>query len=155
MLSLTCEYAIRALTFLATQNPESTTLSTQISKEANIPSAYLSKILLILKDHGILDSLKGPGGGFFFIVEPTELTLKEVVALFDPAITSDNNCIMGLEECGGDFPCPIHDIWGPFRDRFFKILSSTSIATMAEDVKMKRAFLDDVATMRKRIHRVH
>ena len=143
MLSLTCEYAIRALTYLATQKQEETTLSSQISEKAHIPTAYLSKILLNLKDFGILNSLKGPGGGFFFVKDPAEIQLKEVVSIFDPNITSENNCVMGLAECGGDCPCPIHDIWAPFRERLFEILEKTSIASMANEVTEKRAFLVD------------
>lgn len=82
MLSLTCTYAIRALTYLATQNPEETTMSSLISEQTNIPLAYLSKILLTMKDQGILESLKGPGGGFYFVKEPRNLYLEEIVSLF-------------------------------------------------------------------------
>jgi len=143
MFSLTCEYAIRALTYIATQNQDETTMVANIAKETNIPNAYLSKILIQLKERGVLSSLKGPGGGFFFIRKPEDIHLKEIVTMFDPDITDENNCVMGFTTCGGKCPCPLHDMWGGFREKLFSILDDTTIQTMASEVESKRAFLLD------------
>lgn len=143
MLSLTCTYAIRALTFLATQNPEETTLSSLISEKTGVPLAYLSKILLVMKEQGLLDSLKGPGGGFFFVIEPKDIPIETIVQLFDQEILRKDKCVMRIADCHEHCPCPIHDTWGPFRDRFHKILEVTSIGTLATEVLEKRAFLTD------------
>ncbi|PIE90732.1 MAG: transcriptional regulator [Acidobacteria bacterium] len=143
MFSLTCEYAIRALTYIATQNLEETTMVADIAKEANIPNAYLSKILMQLKERNILDSLKGPGGGFFFIKKPEDISLKDIVPIFDPDITDENNCIMGFSICGGNNPCPLHSSWAGFREKLFNIMETTTIAFMAEAVAAKKAFLQD------------
>ena len=64
MISTTSEYALRALARLALLSNGSTMLARDLAEDAGIPRNYLSKVLLALRNAGILDSTRGSGGGY-------------------------------------------------------------------------------------------
>jgi Rrf2 family protein len=141
MFSLTTEYAIRALTFLATQAPKKPTLVHQIAQGADIPAQYLSKVMMQLKRQGLLKSIKGPGGGFFFARHPQEITLMEVIRLLEPKLLDSHYCVMGLPDCGDRKPCPLHDHWGSFRTELVALFSGLSLAELAKGLADHRTVL--------------
>jgi Rrf2 family protein len=66
MFSKTCEYAIRASIFIAAQSQKGERVSIQdVSSKIESPEAFTSKILQKLVKIGVIQSLKGPGGGFY------------------------------------------------------------------------------------------
>jgi hypothetical protein len=62
MLSATSEYGVRALIRLARLAPGTAMLGRDVAAEAGIPANYLSKILLVLRNAGILATARGTGG---------------------------------------------------------------------------------------------
>lgn len=80
-------------------------------------------------------------------------TWKKLYPFFDPEITRTDKCIMRFSKCHESCPCPVHDIWGPFRDRFHNILKSTTILSMAVDVLEKRAFITDIKPNKIKVRR--
>jgi Rrf2 family iron-sulfur cluster assembly transcriptional regulator len=72
MFSKACEYAIRATIYIALQSQESKRVTLKdIAKEIDSPEAFTAKIMQQLVKRGIVDSLKGPTGGF--VMEPHNL----------------------------------------------------------------------------------
>jgi Rrf2 family protein len=103
MLSSRARYALRALLDLAQQDPGGHTLIQDISARQNISLKYLQKILLDLKQAGIVSSRKGPGGGYSLARPPASISVGEVVTLTDGPILQVACALRGEEaECG----CP-------------------------------------------------
>jgi Rrf2 family protein len=87
MLSKKTQYAFKALMYLAERNEEGNPiLIAEISKKKKIPLKFLENILLELKKANILESKKGKGGGYFFKVNPTKISLAKVMRLIDGPI---------------------------------------------------------------------
>lgn len=63
MLSVTSEYALRALAHLARQ-PGEAVLGRDLAHAVEIPANYLSKVLLTLRNAGLVDTTRGSGGGY-------------------------------------------------------------------------------------------
>jgi Rrf2 family protein len=84
-LSKECEYAILALVDIA-QSPEDLVKINDIAKRNHIPKKFLEQILLTLKRTGYVASKRGIGGGYRLIKEADEITIAEVVRLFDGAL---------------------------------------------------------------------
>lgn len=78
MISATAEYALRATVFLATRKDQLVGRHV-IAEETAVPTDYLLKVLNTLDDAGIVESRRGPGGGYRLIRSPGELTVMEVV----------------------------------------------------------------------------
>ncbi len=133
MFSTTCEYALRALVRLS-QMPEGTAvLGRDLAQHADIPANYLSKILLALRNAGILTTARGTGGGYRLRKSPDEIRLIQVVELFDGA-RARPDCLLGIKDCSDENPCPAHNAWRDVRNIYINFLETTTLAQISEPV---------------------
>ena len=115
MLSKKTKYALNALVYLAKHYEKGPVLISQIAESENIPQKFLEAILLDLKNSGILSSKKGRGGGYYLLKNPQEVTIANVMRLFDgpiallPCVTYKfyERC----EECDNEATCGIRDVF--------------------------------------------
>jgi Rrf2 family protein len=82
MLSLTAEYALRAVVFLAA-HPGKVARADVISQATGVPLGYLAKIMQGLARTGLTGSYRGPHGGFLLMRKPADITLLDVVRAVD------------------------------------------------------------------------
>ncbi len=80
------EYALLALVYLARQKKNEYSRVETIAKEQGMPPQFLEQILLTLKRSGYLGSLKGHHGGYRLVRASEQITLAEVIRLFDGAL---------------------------------------------------------------------
>lgn len=142
MLSKSCKYAIRATLYVATQS-ESDSLSKlqDISKAIQSPEAFTAKILQTLVKNGIIESTKGRSGGFFISKSHAEeIKLKNIVDAFD-GDEIYTSCVLGLDACHDEKPCPVHDNYVLIRTELRKLLEKTSIDKLSEGLKAGTTFL--------------
>lgn len=131
MLSATTEYALRAMTCLARQPRVGIVLGRDLSREADVPSAYLTKVLLVLRNAGFVETVRGTGGGYRLAKSPEQIHLIEIVELFEGQKTH-SKCLMGhSRECSEQQPCSAHRIWKDLRAAYLGLLVSTSLAEFA------------------------
>ena len=98
MLSNTSKYAIRAVIYLSINAGEERKIGIkQISKDLNIPTPFLGKILQILAKHKLLSSTKGPHGGFGLGKKADEIKLIDVVNIIDGQDIF-KKCLIRLED---------------------------------------------------------
>jgi len=131
MLSVTSQYALRALAQLAKQSGDRSMLGKELAERAEIPPNYLAKILLSLKNAGLLGTARGSRGGYWLVRAPQSIRLMDVVQLFElPA--SPQPCILGqLEQCSEEKPCSAHKRWHEIRKAYTEFLEVTTIADLA------------------------
>jgi len=140
LYSTPCEYAIRALAYLARSSDRSTAQGREIARAENLPAPVLGKILQELVRKGLLDSRRGPGGGFRLARRPELITLRDVVAAID-GLDHFLECAVGLERCADDAPCPLHDTWKGLRAQVMNYLETTTLDEMARAVARKKELL--------------
>lgn len=134
--STACEYAIRAMTYLADFEPGTRVLARDVSSHEQVPGPFLGKIFQTLVRAGLLTSTKGPGGGFALARNPREIMLFDIYSAVDGTTYLDA-CAVGLAKCSDEMPCPLHERWKPIRERIRTYLQSTSLADMAEATRRK------------------
>lgn len=143
MLSKTCEYAVKAVVFLAQKNAHGSERENvkAIAEAIDSPDAFTGKVLQQLVKHGILTSVKGINGGFF--IEPKVLAalnlLQIVVAIEGDGITK--NCVLGLENCSSKNPCPMHDKYHLIREDIINMLRSLLVVDLASKLEQNMIFL--------------
>ena len=95
MISLTAQYAIRAVMHIAKAGRWCTAV--EIATTANIPRGYIAKVLNVLAHSGILLSQRGFNGGFQFNPEFRQLSIYEIVRAIDPKerFSSCQDCNLG------------------------------------------------------------
>ncbi len=125
----TTRNAIAAMSRLAElYSCESTNLvsSREIAESRNLPVPLVGKILTELSRGGLVSGSPGPGGGYRLARPPSEISLKDVVLLFERE--SDEPCPFGPGWCGKKEPCPLHDSLSAMMVEFDEYLIQTTFA---------------------------
>ena len=139
IFSRPCEYAIRALTHMAT-SPAEIASALEIAKAEDVPLPVLSKVLQELVRKGLLESRRGPGGGFRLSRRPELITLRDIVAAID-GLDHFMDCVAGLKVCSEEAPCPLHKTWIGMRTQILTSLETTTLAQMSQAAQTRNNLL--------------
>jgi Rrf2 family protein len=126
-----CELGIQAVLFLSIKKDKRIYKADEISIELKVPKEFVSKVLQILTESGIIGSKKGKKGGFYLAKSPANIKLIDIVEAID-GLEVFNSCVLGFAGCGSDKPCPVHDKWGKLRDEAYKMLSEETLEQLKE-----------------------
>jgi Rrf2 family protein len=105
MISLTAEYALRAVVALGS-NPGAPRTTHQLADQTLVPTDYLAKVLRLLSRAGLVTAQRGLKGGFLLFRALNELTILDVINAVDPLRRIDS-CPLGLAG-HADSLCPLH-----------------------------------------------
>lgn len=131
MLSVTSQYALRALSHLARQCDEAV-LGHDLAQAVEIPANYLSKVLLTLRNAGLVDTSRGRGGGYRLRKAASEIRLIEVVELFEEISRTQPRCFLGHTRlCSETIPCTAHSRWQGLQATYLGFLISTPLSAIA------------------------
>jgi len=141
MFSNSSKYALKAVLYLAVNSSESNKiLAKNISEPINVPQAYIAKLLQELSRHNIVSSTRGPNGGFYINAQNRETPLIDIITIIDGE-NRLNSCLLSVQNCNVEKPCPLHSFADPFRADLLKNLEKNTIGDMANDVKLGKSFL--------------
>ena len=144
MLSKSCIYSLRSIVFIGYNASEQFKVGIkEVAKELELPEPYLGKILQQLTKHNIIQSVKGPNGGFYIGEDAQEIKLIRVIEVMD-GLEFFHSCGLGLKECSEDHPCPLHDDFKIYRDGLQKLFSNTSIADLVLKIDKGNAFVKNL-----------
>lgn len=138
IFSSSTEYAIRGLSELVCRGVDGPLMLDELVAGTDLPRDFLAKVFQKLVHGGILRSAKGRGGGFMLARPAHEITMMSIVEAIDGAQTFDE-CVVGLEKCNDQMPCPQHDLYKPIRQRLKDYLTTTTLADLAASLKSKTA----------------
>lgn len=125
--SKTCEYAIRAVLYLAKQQEGKMILVREIAEAENIPQHFLSKIMQMLARYRIVISQKGKHGGLMLAKSASEINLYDVIEAID-GVDKFHNCLINMSEsCPKSDPCSLHDSWSKLREQIIYFLKDQTL----------------------------
>ena len=141
MFSKACEYAIRSSIYIASQAMSGRRVSlTDVAQKIESPEAFTSKILQKLVKNNIINTVKGPGGGYDVDVDNLEkIKLILIVEAFEGKVLT--RCSLGLNECSDTQPCPFHYKYKPIRERLLHIFENTSLNDLMKGFQDGQTFL--------------
>jgi Rrf2 family protein len=141
MVGKTTEYAIRALVYVYIQNMQGKRPGyKEIAKKIGSPEQFTAKVLQNLARAELISSMKGRGGGFFFDVPATPLTLYEVIRVMEGE-EYFFKCGFGLRQCDGANPCPLHEDYSLVRGGLYKLVTNQTIQSLASKINEHKAVL--------------
>ena len=130
MFSKTCQYAIRAVLYLALHTGEKKASVVELAEALKAPKHFLAKILQQLSKHGLVASVKGPKGGFYLSEKNLKASLEDIILCIDgPDVFT--GCVMGLSKCSSENPCPLHVQANAYRQGLQFHLKYQTIGQMA------------------------
>jgi len=137
MLSKTARYAIRAAAYIGYKGSNNKVVSFKdIAEDLDIPPAFLKKILQDLSKHNLLDSYKGPNGGFKLARKPKDISLMDIVAVIDgPA--SYSSCLLGRRNCNDHsiHQCFLHEEYFKIKMDWARFLKKNTMEKIIADVE--------------------
>jgi Rrf2 family protein len=126
------DYATRALLALALAPGNDPVKLQTISERTQVPSSVLEQVMLQLRNNGIVRSERGPVGGYRLNKEPEEITLEDVVRLFQgPLAPISCATRKNPEPCPMTIGCSMRDVWEEVRDATIRVLERTTFADLA------------------------
>lgn len=143
MFSKTCEYAIRAMIYIAQKSNEGVRVGIkEIALGIDSPEHFIAKILQELARKGLVQSIKGPNGGFYHDEQTLNHSLADVVKAIDGEKIF-SGCGLGLKECSENHPCPIHHEFKKVRSQMKAILENAKISELTKGLEKKLSFLNN------------
>lgn len=127
MLSLTCKTAIKAVIYLASkfESGEKTGIK-EIAEFIDASEHTVGKLLQTLVKAEVINSAKGPNGGFFITAKQKKQPVSNIVEAIDGKEVF-KQCGLGLSKCSSAHPCPIHDDYKAVRNLFEKLCRDKNI----------------------------
>ena len=134
LFSKTCEYAIRAVFFIASKTARGERVGVkEVAEGIDSPEHFLSKILQDLSRKKLISSAKGPNGGFYLDEHSLKRPLSEIVEAID-GNSLFTGCALGLKQCSEINPCPLHHQFKDIRQQISNMLFDVTIGEFNEEL---------------------
>ena len=136
-LTTKARFAVTAMIDLALNSGEGPVTLAAISERQKISLSYLEQLFGKLRRYGLVESVRGPGGGYCLARQDADITIADVVRAVDEML--DATQCGGLQNCRQAQRCMTHELWSTLNDRIYEFLSSV---TLADEVKKQRQIND-------------
>lgn len=132
-MTTTTRYGLRALFDIAYHGSGLSVHMKDISRRQQIPERYLEQILHNLMKGGLLQSRRGPRGGYRLSRDPSRITVRHIVEASAESIVP-LSCLAGEEECKADCElfgeCVMRNVWDESRKRILDYFESITLADL-------------------------
>ena len=146
-------FAVTAMIDLALRSNNGPVALAAISQRQQISLSYLEQLFGKLRRHGLVDSTRGPGGGYSLGRKSDEITVADIIVAVDEPI--DATDCAGKENCMGDDTgrCMTHDLWASLNAKMIEFLDSVSLKKLVDD-QLAKGVLIEVASLKRAISSV-
>ena len=139
-------FAVTAMVDLGMRHGTGPVTLAEISGRQKISLSYLEQLFGKLRRRGIVDSVRGPGGGYCLARDMAQLTVADIILAVDEPI--DATQCAGKENCKDEEKCLTHDLWANLNERIFDYLGSVTLRQLVENQRAKDAGIAPVHDMR-------
>ncbi len=141
MLSVTCKASIKAVVFLASRFDANEKSSIkEIAEFINENEHTVGKLLQKLVKKQIINSAKGPSGGFYITSKQKVQPIINIIEAIDGKEVF-KQCGLGFSKCSEKHPCPFHEDFKPIREQFKKKCEEKNINEFYQRIDDGLAFL--------------
>lgn len=140
-------FAVTAMIDLAMHHGSGPVTLAEISGRQKISLSYLEQLFGKLRRHQLVESVRGPGGGYCLAKDMSDMSVADIILAVDEPI--DATQCGGKENCQDDQKCLTHDLWASLNERIFDYLESVSLRQLVDNQKAKDAGVAPVHDMRE------
>jgi Rrf2 family iron-sulfur cluster assembly transcriptional regulator len=123
-------YAVTAMLDLAIHHDQGPVTLADIARRQGISLSYLEQLFAQLRKRGLVQSSRGPGGGYRLGRQATDIAVVDVIAAVDESV--DATRCGGMENCQGDARCLTHDLWHDLSKQIHDFLGGIDLAQLVE-----------------------
>lgn len=129
-LSTKGRYAVTAMLDLALHDKAGPVALTDIAETQNISVSYLEQLFARLRKNGLVEGMRGPGGGYRLARAASEITIAQVIAAVDEQI--DMTRCAGKKDCQDGEKCLTHELWADLSEQLYGFLNSITLGDMVQ-----------------------
>lgn len=137
-------FAVTAMLDLALRGGKNPVTLAGISERQDISLSYLEQLFSRLRRHELVESVRGPGGGYFLAKSPDAVSVADIIRAVDEPI--DATQCGGKENCHDDHRCLTHDLWTGLNAHIYDYLDSITLASLAarkDECDQKQTVMQD------------
>ncbi len=139
-------FAVTAMIDLSMRHGSGPVTLAEISGRQKISLSYLEQLFGKLRRHQLVESVRGPGGGYCLARDMAAITVADIILAVDEPI--DATQCGGKENCHDEQKCLTHDLWATLNERIFEYLESVSLRQLVDKQKAKQSGVLQVQDMR-------
>jgi len=134
-------FAVTAMIDLALRQQRGPVTLAAISERQNISLSYLEQLFGKLRRHELVDSVRGPGGGYSLARLARNITVADIIFAVDEPLDATNcggkgNCKVGRSP--GSSTCMTHDLWTTLNRKMIDYLDSVSLQDLVDQQRMRQ-----------------
>jgi len=129
-LSTKGRYAVTAMMDLAIHDQSGPVTLAEISQCQGISLSYLEQLFAKLRRQGLVEGVRGPGGGYRLARAASDITVADIVSAVDEKV--DATRCAGRENCQNGLRCLTHDLWSDLSQQIFSFLEGITLAQFVE-----------------------
>lgn len=130
-------FAVTAMMDLALRGEDGPVALASVSERQKISLSYLEQLFGKLRRFKLVDSVRGPGGGYCIAKPLNQLTVAEIIRAVDEQL--DATQCGGRENCHDEHRCMTHDLWSTLNSKMYDYLASVTLGELVERQKAKLA----------------
>ena len=130
-------FAVTAMIDLGLNGGQKPVTLSAISERQSISLSYLEQLFAKLRRHGIVESVRGPGGGYCLARDAASISVADLILAVDEPL--DATQCGGRENCKSDHRCMTHDLWSTLNRKMLDYLASVHLAELVESNRQRLA----------------
>jgi Rrf2 family protein len=124
-------YAIRGVLYIAASPNTRKVRIEELAYRLQVPRHFMGKVMKTLVKNGILNSSKGPSGGFYINSQTFEIPLIRILEITD-GLKQFDTCVLRFEKCNQHNPCPLHNSMSQQNSCLTELFTSTTIGELVK-----------------------
>ncbi len=130
-------FAVTAMLDLALREANGPVTLAGISERQSISLSYLEQLFGKLRRAELVDSVRGPGGGYTLARVAETISVSDIIRAVDEPV--DATQCGGRENCHGNKRCMTHDLWSRLNATIYDYLSEVSLANLVDEQRAKES----------------
>jgi Rrf2 family iron-sulfur cluster assembly transcriptional regulator len=138
-LSTKAQYAVRAMVSLNLNGGDEPVSIREISEREDISLSYLEQLFVKLRRGKIVDSVRGPGGGYVLARSADLIRVDQIIDSVEETLVPVSCMDEGRCSCESDTRCVTHGVWQGLGERIRQFLASMTLADLTEEARQKNS----------------
>lgn len=124
-------FAVTAMVDLAIRGGQDPVTLASISERQKISLSYLEQLFGKLRRHNIVESVRGPGGGYYLARPGAKISVADIIVAVDEPV--DTTKCGGKGDCHDDQQCITHDLWMGLNDALYRYLAEVDLQQLVNN----------------------
>ena len=136
-------YAVTAMLDVALHAEQGPVPLADISERQGISLSYLEQLFARLRKHGLVSSVRGPGGGYYLARPSAQISVADIVVAVDESV--DATRCGGKANCQDEKQCITHDLWMGLNEALYGYMAGVSLQQLVDNAAKPKSEIKTVS----------